>query len=368
MAQLSIILYDDKSHEIKKFLQQNTGITSGKTIQTAPLWDRAWILENLKNKIIELNPALILYNKHNSIIALTSVLPTYWYNTHIVANALHFYKISSVQTLTFTPIQSFTRFLLRQRLEAGFVQGPNSDKLHAVVLLENTQYAVGFMASTKKLTRSAGVISQDTHTTYINPNIAMDKTKIKYLPDKYSYIARTLAFYMHVSGNKPLLTNPDNIKHVFFKTSNFSNLNFRTQKWGPINPVHTIQTREKLSLAHTYQPFKPLENEFQIGTATSLHNGLKKSTKNSKTKQRSEIWSLEERIQYLLKNPETIQQPEDLSLEQHSKCLIDEYYPYWTSKEQNVATEHWLDPSKNCWFRDIFHEHLWTFLHHANNS
>lgn len=169
------------------------------------------------------------------------------------------------------------------------MRGPCCPKIHAVTLFNNTQQGVGFMASKDNLTEYAGFMPPKT---FLNTNILVDTEKIKYLPNN-SFIAKKLGILMTFKSIKTFVTNPDNIKTVYFKTSNFSNIDPHTNKWGPISKVYTEQPILEISFDRTLETFK---NKFIVNHLLNLElPELKiylKSTLNKKTlslEQRTEI-------------------------------------------------------------------------------
>lgn len=140
-------------------------------------------------------------------------------------NILVVYKITNTQTLTYTSIQSFTKFVNVQKIEAGVVQGPCSHKFHLVTIINNTQHNVGFITSKHKLSQDAQFISPKS---YLNSNILIDRTKMKFFPINSNIVQRFI-FLTTINAVRPLIRNFDSFKVVRFETNNFSNINPRTQ-------------------------------------------------------------------------------------------------------------------------------------------
>ena len=341
----SIILYNNKSDEVKKLLLQNTGVITVKNKQVAPFWDQEWILNNLKNKIIELNSSQILYNDRDSIITTSPILPTHWFKEHVKINELHFYKVSNIQTLTFTPVQSFSNFwnsLINKKIEAGYVRGPCSTKIHAVTLLNNTQQSVGFMASSKDLTECGGFMPPKT---YLNTNILVSAGKIKYLPNN-SFIAQKLGILMFFKSIKTFVRNPDNIKAVYFKKDNFSDINPHTNEWGPVSKVYTDQPILEISFDRTLETFK---NKFTVNSLSNL-----------------EISELQTYLKSNLNKNSKQMQP--LSLEQRIEIALRQHCSFWTSMQRATLREYCLDPSDICIYENEFDETFKIFLKNAKEN
>ena len=152
-------------------------------------------------------------------------------------------------------MQPFTRFSNGQKLTTGFVRGPNSDKRHAVVLLGDSSYNIGFMASTVPVIKGAGFIPAKSYRTYIIPNIGIDKKKIIYFPEDSDIgrIARKLAYPMHIVGNHVHFTNPNNIQLLRFQTENFTGRDPYTKEWDPINKTYTPQLPEPITFTEMYE-------------------------------------------------------------------------------------------------------------------
>lgn len=152
-------------------------------------------------------------------------------------DSLYFYNISKVKSLTFISTRGFTRFISNPSCKIGTVLGPNSLKKHLIVTLSNTTYSTGFMLSHCNVSKTAGFLKPGT---FINPNILIDTTKIKYY-SRYRELTETLALYITIAGIKPFILKPNNINAVIFEASNFSSIDQCTGLWGPKKLIHTPQ-------------------------------------------------------------------------------------------------------------------------------
>lgn len=300
------MFYNNQSQEIEKNLQQNTGATYINGKQIAPLWDRTWILNNLNTQMVELRHSDILYNSNNSLITVKPIQSHNWFGTCVKFGSLYFYKTTNIRTLTLTPIQPFVKFVNHQNIMAGAVMGPCKRNIHAVVLINNTQHNVGFMASSSNLSTHAALLPTKTYT---NPNIFIDKEKIKYsLSDTSS--AEKVAYLTILGGFKSLLRNNTGIEAITFETNNFMKINTYTQKWQYTRNKYTPHQKIELYF----------EQLFQANTSVS---------------------SIYSKDNFKISN---IADLPKLSLEQRIKYIFDNHYPMWTTQQQKIASEYWLSP------------------------
>lgn len=107
----------------------------------------------------------------------------------------------------------------------GVVRGPCSDKLHLVTIINNTQRNIGFMISKHRLSHDAELI---TPVSYINPNIQVDRAKIKFFPVNHNN-AQQFIFLTIINAVRPLIRNFDSFEVIKFKTNNFSSIDPHTQ-------------------------------------------------------------------------------------------------------------------------------------------
>jgi len=336
------MFFNNKSPEVEKSLQQNTGMVFVNNKRATPLWDRAWILGNLSKHVIDVNERCVLYNNNGSLVTLTSVLPDNWFDTCVKWNAFYFYKTPTMQTLTFIPTQPFTKFSSNQYPEVGIVWGPNPFKKHAIVTIDDTEYSTGFIISHHNLAKGAGFVPP-APVSYVNPNMNIDRTKITYLPSQYS--TRKLAFFTLLVGFKSFLNNYAHPEVVAFETNNFYKVSPCVKK------IELPQLKSKPQKKHniSFEQFFQKKTSLLIKEKPSTH--LKKNITASNTDNALDMSKKQTKI---------------LSLEQRIKCILD-YYSMWSSQQQQLATRYWLNPSNIYEFQDDFNLLLKEFLKDATN-
>lgn len=189
------------------------------------------------------------------------------------------------------------------------------------------------MISKHRLSHDAELI---TPVSYINPNIQVDRAKIKFFPVNHNN-AQQFIFLTIINAVRPLIRNFDSFEVIKFKTNNFSSIDPHTQNWGPIKHYSGPQKKENI-LFEQYFNKNTSQLNIQI-SATHYKNKFGKL-----------------RADYISNTAN--QHKKNLFLEKRIEHIFDSYCPMWASQKQQIASQYWLSPSNNY----EYHQELDTLI------